>query len=146
MALTETKIKDVDWKEFEKEAMAHKKEELIDFVMKKMARNKRELGKKIEMEAREYKVVDSYVSFLRSIIPSSFADDSDDDLQVPEEERERRKAGMKHFKANEGRKKQILVLKEEIKQKQKKVKLVFKLFTNGDFLRMMAHEFYFRST
>jgi hypothetical protein len=114
----------VDWKEFEKQAMTHKKEELIDFLMKKMARNKRELGKKIEMEQREYKVVDSYVSFLRSIIPSSFAEDDDEDLQLPEEERERRKAGMKHFKANEGRKKQILVLQEEIKQKQKKIDLI----------------------
>lgn len=146
MALTETKIKDVNWQEFEKEANKLKHEDLIDFIMKKTTRSKRELGKKIEMSQREYKVVDSYVSFLRSMIPISFADDSDDDIQLPEEERKRRKEGMKQFKANEGRKKQILVLKEEIKKKQEKVRF-FKNFYNTFFFLIMRLNFIpYRST
>lgn len=112
--MQETKVKDVEWKEWEQKSSQLSKKDLIDFILKKSGRSKRELEKKVAIEKRESVVADTYISFLSSILPTSF---------VKEEgpEKERHQKGMKHFNANEGRRKQIKILKDEIKQMKKKL-------------------------
>lgn len=117
--MQETKVKDVEWKEWEQKASKMSKNDIIDFILKKSARSKRELEKKMAIEKRESVVADTYISFLSSILPTSF---------VKEEgpEKERHEKGMKYFNANEGRKKQIKVLEEEIKHMKRKLEDVRK--------------------
>lgn len=120
--ISETKVRDVEWKEYEKDLGALSKKDLIAFIMKKSSRGKRELDKEIEIEKRENICVDSYISFLNSIIPSAFNLEED----KGEEEEERRKKGMKYFRENEAKKKKILILKEDIDKQKKKIQDVRK--------------------
>jgi hypothetical protein len=121
MAFSETKIVEVDWKYWEKESAKLTKEDLITFILKRSGRGKRELGKRIEIEERETKVVDSYVDFLKEISNSAFHVDSDDDDLIDDAQEERHDRGKKFFMANEGRKKQIRVLEKDIDDLNKKL-------------------------
>ena len=114
MAFSETKIKDIPWDEWRKSASKLSKDELIQFLLKKSGRAKREQGKKIDIEKREKVCIDSYISLLSSIIPTSYADDD-----YPDDEK--RKKGIRMFEQNEGRRKQIKVLEEEMKAVRKKI-------------------------
>jgi hypothetical protein len=121
MAFSETKIKEVDWKQWEKESAKLSKEELITFILKRSGRGKRELGKRIEIEERETKVVDSYVDFLKEISRSAFHADSDDEDLIDDAQEDRHDKGKKFFMANEGRKKQIRVLEKDIADLNKRL-------------------------
>lgn len=111
---SETKVKDIDWKAHEDDLSKLSKDQLIAFVLKKSARGKRDLEKKIAIEKRENVCVDSYISFLNSVIPSSFVD-------AENPEKTRRDKGMKYFKENEAKKKQIKILKDEKKKVEEKI-------------------------
>lgn len=114
MAFQETKIKDIPWDEWRKSANKLSKDELIQFLLKKSSRAKREQGKKIDIEKREKVCIDSYISLLSSIIPTSYADEDFHD-------QDKGKKGVRLFEQNEGRKKQIKVLEDEIKAVKKKI-------------------------
>lgn len=120
MAFSETKIKDVDWKQMENDAAKLSKEELITFILKRSARGKRELEKKIGVETREVKTVDSYVDFLDEVSKSAFHIGGDDS-ELNEDQKRRKEQGTKYFQANEGRKKQIKVLEKDIVDLNKKL-------------------------
>jgi hypothetical protein len=108
MTLPETKIKDIDWKDWEKRASKMSKDELIRFISKKNDRSKRELEKKLAIEKKEVTAVDNYIAILNSISKSSFAPEAGP-------EKDRQEKGMKYFEANERRRKQIKDLEEEKK-------------------------------
>ena len=122
MAYLETKLNEVNWRKWENEVAKLNKEELITFILKRSGRGKRELAKRIEIEDREMKVVDSYVDFLKEVSTSAFHVSSDGGVPEGEYEESRYDKGQKFFMANEGRKKQIRVLERDITDLNKKLK------------------------
>ena len=112
MAFAETKIKDVDWQDYEKQAEKLTKDDLIRFILKRSARIKRDLGKKIEIEKREVKVIDSYIDLVNTL---------NDEDEHDEERQEARREGAKLYQTNQGKKKQIKVLQKEIEVTQQSI-------------------------
>ena len=103
--MSETRVKDLDWESWEARARSLSKEQLIQFIKKKTVRSKKDLEKKIEIEAREKKVVESYVSLLSSILPTY-----DDDANT-----KRGQVKHRYFDDTQGKLKQIEILEEEKK-------------------------------
>ena len=114
--MNETRVKDIDWKAYEKKAAKLEKKQLIQFLSKKTERSKRDLEKKIEIESREKNVIDSYVAMLSSILPT-YEDDVDT---------KRGKIKKKYFEDTQSKLKQIKVHEEEIKKKEKEIDAVKK--------------------
>ena len=112
MAVSETKIKDVNWKEWEREVSKLSKEDLIRFILKRSARSKRDLEKNVEIERRESTVIQAYTDLLSNLNLEDGSDDERED-QIRE--------GKKVYDSNESKRKQIKVINEEIKEKTKKI-------------------------
>lgn len=115
MAISETRIKGVKWNNWEKELNALSSDDLIRFILKKSATQKREVEKSIEIDEREAQVLQSYSDLLNGIYEQPDSDDEDEYQEA------NRKKGQKAFQANEGKRKQIKVINKEIQDTKKKI-------------------------
>lgn len=115
MALSETRIKNVNWEKWSDELSKFSKDELIKFILKKSTTEKREVEKAVEINNREIAVLDSY-SRLMSTLNEHMNPEDPDETQ----EENLRKAKRIH-ETNEGKRLQIKNIKEQIKKEEEKI-------------------------